>query len=66
MHHHGARPVHQGILVIPRDPASQQAFTVCRTAKTVRDDLAHLRAPTAPSIQALITSMDSLLAAKAG
>jgi len=53
--------VHQGELVIPNDPASQQAFAVCKVAKFVRDDLAHLRAPNSQDILSLITTMDSLI-----
>lgn len=53
--------VHQRELVIPSDGASQQAFAICKVAKFVRDDLAHLRAPNSQNILSLITAMDSLI-----
>jgi len=37
------------------------AVSVCRKAKAVRDDLAHLRRPPASSIESLIADMDRLL-----
>lgn len=50
-----------GKLVIPGDHRSQQAFAVCKVAKAVRDDLAHLRAPKSQDVLSLISAMDSLL-----
>ena len=50
-----------GELAIPGDPRSQQAFAVCKVAKAVRDDLAHLRAPKSQDVLSLISTMDSLL-----
>lgn len=48
-------------LAIPSDPRSQQALAVCKVAKAVRDDLAHLRAPESQDVLSLISTMDSLL-----
>jgi len=53
-HYHGLR--------IPADAVSQRAFGVCRLAKFVRDDLAHLRAPKLQDISSLVSEMDGLLA----
>ena len=53
--------VYQGGLVIPNDPMPQQALAVCKVAKAVRDDLAHLRAPKSQDVLSLISTMDSLL-----
>lgn len=50
-----------GALAVPGDQASQQALAVCRLAKDVRDDIAHLRAPQLQRILALVTSMDALV-----
>ncbi|HUN92525.1 MAG TPA: hypothetical protein VMU33_10735 [Burkholderiaceae bacterium] len=54
VYYHGLR--------VPEDSASQRAVGVCRIAKIVRDELAHLRAPKLQDILALITTMDALLA----
>ena len=48
-------------LRIPFDPISQRAFGVCKLAKCVRDDLAHLRAPKLQDISSLISETDGLL-----
>lgn len=40
--------------------AQRNAVSVCRRAKFVRDDLAHLRQPSLASIDALIAEMDRL------
>jgi hypothetical protein len=52
---------YHGGLIVPPDATSQQALVVCKLAKKVRDDLAHLRPPTPQSVTALVTNMDSLL-----
>lgn len=40
------------------------AFNVCKIAKAVRDDIAHLRAPKANDVSKLIVEMDRLLGGK--
>jgi hypothetical protein len=52
---------YQGSLAVPADSTSQQALAVCKLAKKVRDDLAHLRPPSPQNITALVSNMDSLL-----
>jgi len=50
-------------LQVPDDQRSRLAVKVCRLAKIVRDDLAHLRAPAPVALLDLISSMDQLLGA---
>jgi hypothetical protein len=52
---------YQGGLAVPADTTSQQALSVCKLAKKVRDDLAHLRPPSPQNVTALVSNMDSLL-----
>jgi hypothetical protein len=37
----------------------QEAIQICKLAKSVRDDIAHLRAPNSPSVIDLVAKMDS-------
>lgn len=53
--------VYNGGLKLPQDGVVQQAFAVCKVAKAVRDDLAHLRAPKSQDITTLVAAMDALL-----
>lgn len=47
---------------VPADPKAKQAVEVCFAAKTVRDDLAHMRAPRPEAIVKLTSLMEKLLA----
>lgn len=44
--------------VVPKDPKMALAVNVCYAAKRVRDDMAHMRAPTAKDILAVVETMD--------
>jgi hypothetical protein len=44
-----------------RDPQAQKAVDICKLAKKVRDDMAHLRPPTVSHVCSLVTKMDGLL-----
>ena len=46
---------------IQASPEESAAISICKTAKGVRDDIAHFRAPNTESVMTLISSMDSLL-----
>jgi hypothetical protein len=46
---------------VPADPKANQAVEICYAAKTVRDELAHMRAPRPEAILKMTTSMDRLL-----
>ncbi|KIF80056.1 hypothetical protein [Noviherbaspirillum autotrophicum] len=48
-------------LEIPDDPISKRAFQVCKYAKDVRNELAHMRPPRQDDIVHLVDQMDTLL-----
>jgi len=48
--------------LVPQNQREAQALNVCKCAKSVRDDISHLRAPDPQKVIQLIQEMDSLLA----
>ena len=48
-------------VITPATPRERAAESVCRSAKRVHDDIAHLRKPRIPDVLKLIQEMDLLI-----